>query len=72
MRVDALPDGGEARSDFGRASVRYARTGDRIEIHTELVLDRDRVEAAEYPAFRAWVQAVDALVRARISIGVAP
>lgn len=69
MRVLALPEGGEAESAFGRFSLRLEQGGGEIVARTELELLRDRISAEEYGAFRAWLEAVDAILRQRIALG---
>ncbi|MCB9614523.1 MAG: DUF3857 domain-containing protein [Sandaracinus sp.] len=67
--VAALPTGGEVESPFAKLSVRYERQGDVIRVRTEWVSRTDRVSVAEYPAFRAFVERADALLRERITLG---
>ena len=64
-----VPRGGVAESPFGRVVVRYTSTSTEVVAETELVLSRDRVRPDEYPAFRQWVEAADALVDGRIAFG---
>lgn len=66
--VADLPDGGEARSEFGSVVVRAEGTGREVRAHTELTIAVDTVAPADYERFRAWVTAADALLRQRIVI----
>jgi transglutaminase-like putative cysteine protease/cytochrome c-type biogenesis protein CcmH/NrfG len=68
-RVTHLPEGGEARSPFGRLTVRYVAGPEGITVTTELVFERDRIAQSDYPAFRRWTEAADALLRQRITLG---
>ncbi|MBC7171320.1 MAG: hypothetical protein H5U40_02775, partial [Polyangiaceae bacterium] len=70
-RVTQLPDGGEARSPFGSLVVRFTARGSEIIVTTELSMERDRVAASEYPEFRRWTEAADALLRQRITVETA-
>jgi hypothetical protein len=68
MTAVELPAGGEARSSFGRLSLRYAAEPGKVSVHTEFSLDQDRVSPEQYPEFRRWVESADQLLRQRISI----
>ncbi len=67
--ITELPDGGTVESQFGRLVMRVTpgTSEATIETHLEVVVDRISVES--YPAFRAWCEQADALLRSRISIG---
>ena len=67
-RVHELPEGGEARSDFGRLTITPRRDGRDVVVRTELVMDRDRIAPGDYAAFRRWVQEADRIVRQRITL----
>jgi hypothetical protein len=64
--VTDVPDGGEARSEFGHVLLTVTAEGREVRAHTELTIDVDTVSAADYPRFRTWVTAADALLRQRI------
>jgi len=72
LRIGTLPEGGEAASPFGRVSIRFESSGDRVTSHVELVLSTDRVAAGDFAAYRAWVDAADRLFRKRIALEVSP
>jgi hypothetical protein len=40
-----------------------------VRVHTSLDVTRYRIPAAEYPAFRAFLGEIDALLAERISVG---
>lgn len=67
-RATEVPAGGEARSEFGHLSLRVEQAGGVITARTEFELTRDRVSAAEYAAFRQWVERADAIARQRIVV----
>ena len=68
MRATDLPAGGEATSAFGRLKLDVSQGGATITAHTELRIDKDRIAPNEYPAFRAWVEAADQLLKQRIGL----
>lgn len=67
-RIFELPEGGEARSEFGRLIITPRQDGRDVVVRTELVIDRDRIAPDDYPAFRRWVQEADRIVRQRITL----
>jgi tetratricopeptide (TPR) repeat protein len=68
MEVVTLPEGGRVESPFGVFLMTVTREGRNVSIHTELTLSRDRVEAADYPQFRGFVERADALLRQRLAL----
>ena len=68
----ALPPGGEAKGGaFGRASVTFkAEPRGVVAVRSDIVFEQSTIAPSDYPAFRAWLQSVDAL--ARQSIRLAP
>jgi hypothetical protein len=61
-----LPPGGEAKGGpFGLAKVSFktGRTPRSVVVETEIVFDKSTITVAEYPAFRKWLESVDALIR---------
>jgi transglutaminase-like putative cysteine protease len=61
-----LPPGGEAKGGaFGLAKVSFkpGRAPRSIVVETEIVIDKSTITVAEYPAFRKWLESVDALIR---------
>jgi tetratricopeptide (TPR) repeat protein len=69
LTLDDVPAGGVAESQFGRVSLTYTQSGRTVTSETEVVLLQGRVSTEEYPAFRAWCQAADTLLRSRVTIG---
>jgi transglutaminase-like putative cysteine protease len=67
--LEPLPSGGEVESPFAKLTVRYERQGDVVRVRTEWITRTDRVSVADYPAFRAFVERADALLRERITLG---
>ncbi len=66
LTIARLPDGGEVESPFGSLKVEFSRDGSAIVIQTELMMNRDRIPVADYPAFRAWAEQADAILRQRL------
>ncbi|MFW6051761.1 MAG: DUF3857 domain-containing protein [Myxococcota bacterium] len=66
FRPASVPDGGEVESRFGRLGMALERDGRKVRVRTELEIRTDRVAPKDYPAFRRWVQAADALLRQRL------
>lgn len=69
-RLEPLPAGGDVDTPFGRLVVRYQAQGATVRVRTEWTTRRDRVSVEEYPAFRAFVERADALLRERVSLEV--
>jgi cellulose synthase operon protein C len=69
MRVLSLPEGGEAISPYGRLTMQLEQQEREIVARTELSLTSDRIPAAEYAAFRRWVEQADGILRQRIALG---
>jgi len=67
LRVDEVPAGGEAESDFGRLRVSYSRRGPSVVAETELAITTHRVPPDRYPEFRQWVERVGTLLRQRVT-----
>jgi hypothetical protein len=68
MHFSSVPKNAEARSTWGRLSLRYAADGGGLKVHTEFQLTKVRVTAEEYPEFRRWVEAADQLLRERVGL----
>lgn len=63
-----LPPGGEAASHFGILRLGFEATDGGVVATTEFELVQDRVAAADYAAFRRWVEAADQLLKQRIQL----
>jgi transglutaminase-like putative cysteine protease len=63
-----LPPGGEAASAFGKLRLDFEQKPGEVTARTEFSVIRDRVDPADYEAFRAWVERADRLLRQRIGI----
>jgi hypothetical protein len=60
----------ELSGPYGRFTVDVsAEPGGLVRVHTSLDVTRYRIPAAEYPAFRAFLGEIDALLAERISVG---
>jgi hypothetical protein len=66
--VGDVPEGGEARSEFGSLTMRVEQSGREVSARTELTIERDRIVAGDYAEFRAWVERADAILRQRIHL----
>ncbi len=67
-QLDATPSGGHVESPFGVFDMTIGREGAEVTIDTSLTLSRDRIEASEYPAFRAFIQQADTALRQRLAL----
>jgi cellulose synthase operon protein C len=63
FRALSPPPGGEATSEFGRLRIAVQLSGHKLTTQTEFELKSDRITAQQYPDFRRWVEAADALLR---------
>jgi cellulose synthase operon protein C len=59
MQVVRAPDDTDVRGPFGTATLHVERTPGSVRVRTVVTLDRSRVGASEYPAFRAWCESAD-------------
>lgn len=67
-----LPAGGEAKGGpFGTAKVSFkpGKQNGSVIIESEVVFDRSTISVADYPAFRKWLESVDALMRKSVRLG---
>ncbi|NUO52107.1 MAG: hypothetical protein HOV80_24915, partial [Polyangiaceae bacterium] len=67
-----LPAGGEAKGGaFGSAKVSFknGKQAGTVVIESEVIFDKSTITVAEYPAFRKWLEAVDALMRQSVRLG---
>jgi cellulose synthase operon protein C len=55
-------------SEFGSATVTVEQAAGSVQVKTVVTLDRSRIKAAEYPAFRAWCESADRALGQRIVI----
>lgn len=68
-RVVGLPESARAKSEFGEFRLDAREAEGAVEIELFLRFDRDRVEPSDYPAFRAWIEAIDQSVQQQITFG---
>ncbi len=66
--VARAPEDGKVESPFGTASIAVKQEGAKIVVTSKLALTKSRVEPADYAAFRAFCQKVDALLEQRLVI----
>jgi transglutaminase-like putative cysteine protease/Flp pilus assembly protein TadD len=67
-RVEELPPAFRDEGPFGRAGLAVAPDGEGgLQVTAELALTTARVRAADYPAFRAWLQRVDQAFNRRLT-----
>ncbi len=67
-----LPAAGEAKGGpFGTAKVSFkpGKQNGSVIIESEVVFDKSTISVAEYPAFRKWLESVDALMRKSVRLG---
>jgi hypothetical protein len=73
LKVTGAPRSVEGASPFGSYRVEVeAPSADRpgtLRVRTSVVLSRTRIAAADYPAFRAWCEAVDRALGQRAVLG---
>ncbi|HTJ82042.1 MAG TPA: transglutaminase domain-containing protein [Polyangiaceae bacterium] len=67
---EELPPGGEAKGGaFGHAKVAYKQgKAGSVDIEAEVVFDKSTIPVAEYPAYRKWLESVDALMRQSVRL----
>jgi hypothetical protein len=62
------PDAADVRGPFGTAEVHVEQVPGRIHVRTVVTLDRSRIAASEYAAFRAWCESADRALGQRVVI----
>jgi hypothetical protein len=67
-----VPTPVERATPFGRYRVRWVEEPGAVRVETFLSLGVDQVAAADYPAFRAFLQGFDKAIRAPLVIGRVP
>ncbi len=68
MRATDLPAGGEAVSEFGRLKLTLESGEREVRTSTLFEINRERVSAEQYPAFRRWVEEADMLLRQSVGV----
>jgi transglutaminase-like putative cysteine protease len=68
-KVSRTPKATQGTSPFGSFDVQVDSTGGTIKVKTTIVIDRARVTAAEYPAFRAFCETADRALGQRVVYG---
>jgi cellulose synthase operon protein C len=66
LQAESLPKGGEVKSPFGSFKLDVVKEDHRVVMHTRWVLAQRRIPADAYPAFRAFMQSADSLLRDRL------
>lgn len=67
FRPGLVPAGGEVKSPFGSLRVKNETRGNEVVSETVLTFDVDRVEPAQYPAFRRFIEQADEILRQRLA-----
>ncbi len=63
----SLPAGGDVKTAFGSLSVAHRIEGNLVVVETRLVFAVDRVQPANYLAFRRFIEQADGILRQRIA-----
>jgi hypothetical protein len=66
-RVRHVPTGGEVKSRFGSLTLKLSQQQNEVVASTTLVIATDRIEPADYPEFRRFIEQADELLRQRIA-----
>ncbi len=69
LKVKVLPEATTLSTPFGSLLVEAAEAGAKVTVHTRLTLDKTRVVPADYGAFRAFAEAADRALGARVVLG---
>jgi hypothetical protein len=67
-RVRASPSSARGSSPFGSYTVDVDGSASALHVRTAVTLEKTRVAAAEYPAFRAWCEEVDRALGQRAAV----
>ena len=62
-----IPTARTVESDFGHLRLSVESDGREVRTRTDFELRRDRVSPDDYPRFRQWIQAADAVLRQQVS-----
>jgi formylglycine-generating enzyme required for sulfatase activity len=65
-KVTSAPSPSRVESPFGSVSVEVEQTAGTVRVRTRVVIDRSRVPAAEYAAFRAFCEKGDRALGQRV------
>ena len=66
-KIRHVPAGGEVKSRFGSLSLKVSQQANEVLSTVTLVIAVDRVEPADYPEFRRFIEQADELLRQRIA-----
>jgi hypothetical protein len=67
--VVSAPDAVDISSRFGKYSIQVEQTPGRVTVQSAISLSVNRVSASDYPAWRAFCQAVDNAMSVRLVVG---
>jgi tetratricopeptide (TPR) repeat protein len=67
-KVRTSPSSARGSSPFGSYAVEVDGSGSALHVRTAVTLEKTRVAAAEYPAFRAWCEEVDRALGQRAAV----
>jgi cellulose synthase operon protein C len=68
MHVVASPIGADVRTEFGSVHVTSEASGSSVHVVTTVTLDKTRIAASEYPAFRAFAETGDRALGQRLVV----
>jgi tetratricopeptide (TPR) repeat protein len=69
-KVTRAPQASTGSSPFGTFAVNVESSGSSLHVKTTVTMQRTRVGASEYPAFRAWCEQVDRALGQRATVSV--
>jgi hypothetical protein len=69
MRVLTVPKGTQLRLPFASYDLEVVQEGQKVTVRTKLTIDRARLAAADYPAWRQFCEAVDATAATGVLVG---
>jgi hypothetical protein len=69
-RIVRAPTSRTVSSQFGEFKMTLESHGSGVQVRTALVVNRSRIEPAEYPAFRAFLRDTDAVLAERLVVDV--
>ena len=65
-RIVRAPDTADVRGQFGSVTVQVEQLPGAVHVKTVITLERSRIGAVEYPAFRAWCESADRALGQRL------
>jgi hypothetical protein len=68
MHPIRTPLASDVRSAFGDVRVDVEASTQVVHVKTTVTIDRSRIAASDYPAFRAWCEAADRILGQRVVV----